>query len=466
MNLHAKLGTSSRSILSLRSWSWTTNIGSMWRHPDVLGIRYPHIWKDSTLKLKYLVSQIHLKHYHCLKMYQNQPVLSQTDLVLHIIQGRVADMERLADTSINAAKKAVERNIPDSSIFVHKRLRGKLADFDTLKTLKPLSIVPDSNVGKQKQTQKLEGVRIDGANAPPRSSIINTGPVSDPLPCSPEVASVFDSSKFDKIIRSRVSERIEHWKHELEFDTNAKFLLEGLSNGFNIIDGEIPTKPTFKSNYRSALNNKEKVESKILHEIKVGNYVLTETKPTIVSSLGAVPKGKDDVRIIHDLSRPDGGINKLAWNTSVSYTSVDIVTEHISNDSYLATVDLRAAYRSIPINNSCFELTGLSWKFQNDNHRTYLFDTRLPFGAAKSCSIFQSITDSICRMMRRRGFHIFAYLDDIICVGNSYSNCLDCYETLIALIDKLGLVVNWSKACAPVKKLFSWVLSLTVSHEH
>jgi hypothetical protein len=252
---------------------------------------------------------------------------------------------------------------------------------------------------------------------------------------------------------AKVTECLSKWKSEMKGDLFETYVLDGIENGFSIVDGVSPPKSTYMKNYRSTLLNKSKVEMRLLEEIAAGNYVRTIIKPVVVSALGAIPKGLDDVRLIHDLSRPDGGVNKLAWDTSVCYTTVDEVTNHIGSDSYLAKVDLSNAYRSIPIMNGCYDLTGLSWLFEGDSEVTWLFDARLPFGASKSCKVFQCITDSICRMMGRRGYQTFAYIDDIICVGDSKLSCTSCFDTLVELLRELGLIVNWKKVSAPVRKM-------------
>jgi hypothetical protein len=171
------------------------------------------------------------------------------------------------------------------------------------------------------------------------------------------------------------------------------------------VDLKLDPKQTFRRNYRStAGQNSEKVENRLKLEISEGRYIRTSVRPTVISTLGAVPKDLDDIRLIHDLSRPDGGVNAImAIDTSVAYTTIDEVTRHIRTGSYIAKIDLKNAYRSIPINRSCFKLTGMSWKFTGDSDLSYFFDSRLPFGAAKSCSIFQRITESLCRMMEKRG---------------------------------------------------------------
>jgi hypothetical protein len=53
-------------------------------------------------------------------------------------------------------------------------------------------------------------------------------------------------------------------------------------------------------------------------------------------------------------------------------------------------------------------------------------------------------------MMANRGFVILAYLDDMLCVGKDYDECKLAFDTLVELIESLGLVVNWKKCEGPV----------------
>jgi hypothetical protein len=231
------------------------------------------------------------------------------------------------------------------------------------------------------------------------------------------------------------------------------YVLDGIKNGFNIVDSlELPVEIN-RRNYRSVLLNKSQAECRLVEEIDAGNYVLSHTKPLVVSALGAVPKDVGDIRIIHDLSRPEGGVNRLAWETSVAFTSVDEATKLISQSSFLAKIDLKSAYRSIPISESCFQLTGLHWKFGPDQKITYFFDSRLPFGASKSCVVFQTITDSICQMMKKKGYTVLAYIDDLLCVADSEVECQAGLDVLCRLVLDLGLAINWKKVVAPSRKL-------------
>lgn len=54
--------------------------------------------------------------------------------------------------------------------------------------------------------------------------------------------------------------------------------------------------------------------------------------------------------------------------------------------------------------------TGLKWQFVNATSPTYLYDTKLPFGAAKSPQIFQRLSSAVCRILQKEyGYTAIAY---------------------------------------------------------
>ena len=184
--------------------------------------------------------------------------------------------------------------------------------------------------------------------------------------------------------------------------------------------------------------------------------MITQTKPTIVSALGAIPKPHSDkIRLIHDCSRPQHcNVNSYATTHQFSYVTVEKAVSQIKPNAYLAKIDLKSAYRHVPIHPSNYRATGLSWTFKGDHHTTYLYDNKLPFGAAKSPEIFHRLTQAVTRMMARRGFRtILAYLDDFLIIGDSKHECELAYSELILLLGELGFSINWEKAVAPTQRL-------------
>ena len=207
------------------------------------------------------------------------------------------------------------------------------------------------------------------------------------------------------------------------------------------------------NNYKSATASdvREKVENQICEEISKGNYVVTYVKPTIISAPGAISKpDTDKIRLMHDCSRPMY-VNSYATTQHFSYVKA---VSQIKPNSYLAKLDLKSAYRHVPIHPSNYRATGLAWQFQGDQHVTYLYDSKLPFGASKSPEVFHRLTQAVTRMMARRGFRtILAYLDDFLIIGDTKHECELAYYELIKLLTELGFNINWEKAVTPTQRL-------------
>jgi hypothetical protein len=252
---------------------------------------------------------------------------------------------------------------------------------------------------------------------------------------------------------SALSSSIEIWRAELELDFNREYILDGIEFGFMIIDQPCSMVNTCSRNYKSVLQDVEgKVEAQILKEVKLGRYIIVSSPPDIVSSLGAVPKkGSTKIRVIHDFSRPDGGLNQFCKNTSVKYSTLDSALNHVSSGAFLSKVDLSEAYRSVPINPYCYNLTGLHWTFSGHAETTYLFDARLPFGSAMSCRIFQSLSDAVVRIMERKGHVVCSYIDDFMVIADNKLDCEAGLNCLVELLENLVFLINWHKVAFPAQ---------------
>ena len=258
---------------------------------------------------------------------------------------------------------------------------------------------------------------------------------------------------------SPLTQCIDTWERELANDEDRDFLINGLMYGFDIIDAgrEKDVLSVERENYASAkcAENRDKVEARLLAEIKEGNYVVVKNKPKIISALGAIPKPDGDVRLIHDCSQPFGSsLNDYSTIDSVKYQSVNDALNMIRPHWYQCKIDLRWAYRVCGINPAHYAFTGLKWRFSGDNDDTYLIDTRLSFGARKSPHIFHRLTQAVKRMMARRGFDaVVVFLDDFYCAAETWEKCCEVQSTLIFLLRSLGFHINWNKVVDCTKHL-------------
>ncbi len=244
------------------------------------------------------------------------------------------------------------------------------------------------------------------------------------------------------------------WSRELQGDIDKEFLLNGIQYGFHIMDPPSVLPTAVCKNYSSAtdISVGHLVEEQIQVEIVEGRYIVSKEKPTIISALGAIPKDGDTVRLIHDCSRPEGSsLNDFSpLEFKHRFQSVKDASDLLRPGAFMAKVNLKSAYRSVPIHPSNYAATGLQWTFDGEQKPTYLFDTRLPFGSRRAPGIFHRLTQAVSRMMARRGFSsLVTYLDDFFLVADSYQECMDALNMLLRLLRQLGFSIAWSKVEGP-----------------
>ena len=247
------------------------------------------------------------------------------------------------------------------------------------------------------------------------------------------------------------------WEEELKGDIDRKFILNGIKNGFDIIDVAAEPKPVQCDNHKSAQPGSPlyaKATKQILHEIGMGNYEVVSEPPDIISPLGVLEKPDGGIRLIHDCSMPPGqAVNDYSteeWHQR--FARVDDAAALITEGCFMAKVDIQSAYRHVPISKHSQKVTGLKWQFGSKT--VYLRDTKLCFGSQMAPGIFHRLTQAVKRMLKRKGLNTtVVYLDDIFIKSNSFQECLDALNLVIGLLRKLGFHINWKKVTDPSTKI-------------
>ena len=267
-----------------------------------------------------------------------------------------------------------------------------------------------------------------------------------------------------------ISDKHQVWQTELAGDIDRDFLLEGINHGFRISEVQdiSEVRRVCVDNHPSVDKYKMLVEKELLSQVELGNYKVADTdvKPRIISPLGAIPKDDDDVRVIHDCSRPVGqALNDYASYSPVHYQSINDAYKLATANRFMCKVDLKAAYRSVAINPIDYMLTGCKFKFTNDMSVTTLYDTRLPFGSSNGPMIFHRLSQAVKRMMCKRGYsNVVVYLDDFLILEDDYDKCVEAQRVLISLLIRLGFLISWKKLISPSTKVeFLGVLIDTVA---
>ena len=276
--------------------------------------------------------------------------------------------------------------------------------------------------------------------------------------CKPEIPKPVPPSL--SVIQSPLSERLEEWRKALQTHPDMLFyqyILVGLEKGFRIGYNYTRQCKASGRNLASALENPEVVQEYIQKEEDLGRIVGPMEKASAinlqVSPFGVIPKqhAPGQWRLIVDLSHPEGysvndGIDSRL--SSLSYVSVDNLTEvvvQLGRAAQLAKMDIKSAYRVVPVYPEDRLLLGVAWREQ-----VYV-DSVLPFGLLSAPKIFNAVADALQWVMLSKGVtFIFHYLDDFVTVGAPHSQeCEQRNKTKLATCEQLGFPVALAKCEGP-----------------
>ena len=99
----------------------------------------------------------------------------------------------------------------------------------------------------------------------------------------------------------------------------------------------------------------------------------------------------------------------------------------------MAKVDIKSAYRIVPVNSEDRLLLGMQWK-----GKTFL-DTRLPREIRSAPIIFTALADALEWIVKQQGIRsLHHYLDDYIALGES--NSTECQANLDKLLECCGIL--------------------------
>ena len=117
--------------------------------------------------------------------------------------------------------------------------------------------------------------------------------------------------------------------------------------------------------------NETKLDGIIGKELAEGYLKIVKEKPTCVHSIGAVPKRDRGIRHITDCSRPmpkSISVNNFCEEIleDFQYKSADNVMFMLREGVYMAVVDIKSAYRAVPIYPGHRRYLGLKWEVNGE----------------------------------------------------------------------------------------------------
>ena len=215
---------------------------------------------------------------------------------------------------------------------------------------------------------------------------------------------------------------IANWSQFLSLHPDtayAAYIHNGFVNGFRIgFDRTLSQPRSVISNHPSAASNpaivREFISSECLAGRLVGPVPSYLASSVHTSPIGLVPKSgrPGRWRLIVDLSSPPNQSVNSGIRSDVKYASVDQAVDRIlllGQNTELIKIDLKDAYRIVPVHPHDHHLLGILWQ-----GCTYV-DRVLPFGLRSAPKIFSAVSDAIAWALYCANVeHQIHYLDDFL----------------------------------------------------
>ncbi len=208
-------------------------------------------------------------------------------------------------------------------------------------------------------------------------------------------------------------------------------------------------------NLSSAAKHPTVIDDELYKELKAarirGPYTELPLPLLQCAGLGVVPKKNGKWRVIMHLSAPTGSsINDYISREqfSLQYASVDDATRLVlchGPGALMAKVDLKSAFRMVPVCKQDWELLGMQWK------GAYYVDACLPFGLRSAPFLFNQFAHALHWILAHNyTIDTVQYLDDYFLAGPAESPvCQQAVNTMLQLCHRLGIPVALDKLEGP-----------------
>ena len=156
----------------------------------------------------------------------------------------------------------------------------------------------------------------------------------------------------------------------------------------------------------------------------------------IVSGIFSLPKKDGSLRLILNLKR----FNEFVTHHHFKMDSRQAIITLVTPNCFMASIDMKDAYYSIPVKNEDRKYLRFKWEDQ-----FYEF-TRLPNGLSCAPRQFTKILKPPLASLHKQGHISTAHLDDLYLQGRTYDDCVKNVIDTTVLLHKLGLVVHPEKS--------------------
>lgn len=229
-----------------------------------------------------------------------------------------------------------------------------------------------------------------------------------------------------------IKEKFSNWK-SITSDPDILNTVTGCRIKF---DKPIPSNNKFGRNQFSA-SEKVTISEEVQRLVEIEAIVkIPDSVEGFVSPIFTRPKKDGSVRMILNLKKLNESVEYCHFKMDTLEQVIPLITEN----TFMASIDLRNAYHSIPMHREDQKL--LQFQFEN---QFYMY-TCLPFGLSSAPRIFTKTLKPVLATLREMGHTVIAYIDDTIILADSLQECQLAIKDSVELFEKLGFVIHDKKS--------------------
>jgi hypothetical protein len=243
---------------------------------------------------------------------------------------------------------------------------------------------------------------------------------------------------------------------ECQAKEDASFVMEMITSGADIQFRGDRSTLVEAENLRSALSHPEAIEEYLSDEVLKGRiegpFQERPSSVTRVVPMGSVPKDEDKRRIILNYSAPDGlavneEIEKLECQLEQFDKVMDMLGE-LPTGTKLIKIDVKAAFRLVPVRPIDSGLLGMRWK------GLFYVDKCLPFGLSSSPPLWERVSRALEWILRKWVTpHVAHYVDDFMLAVPQGWDAQRVLARALAIFDLLGVPISTGKLVGPTTQL-------------
>lgn len=225
-------------------------------------------------------------------------------------------------------------------------------------------------------------------------------------------------------------------------------MLDIVLNGYRIPITDTVIQSYIPSNHTFSQTEKYEMKLTITNLLNLGAISVCKNQQVqYLSSIFLAPKANGTYRFILNLK----SFNKFVQTDHFKMEDFRTACSLLPKNGYMATIDLKESYLLVPIHPD--DKKYLRFQFEDNNGQNTMYEfNAMPYGLSTAPRTFTKIMKEVVGYLRSRGFSSVSYLDDTLCLGHTYDQCLLNVRETIKLLECLGFVINYEKSVLEPKQ--------------